>query len=82
MNWEVLGVIVTLLVLGVPVLRQLSSCVANLDNLEEHLGTHERQWERCRDEDRADHADFRETIQGHGVQLQEHEHRITSLEAE
>ena len=75
MNWEVLGVIVTLLVLGVPVLRQLSACVANLADLKER-------WIECRREDRADHEDFRRSIQQHGITLADHEERITSLETE
>lgn len=74
-NWETIGVILTLLGLGGSALWKLSSLTTLLAALKEQMG-------RRHDEDRADHADFRRTLRQQGVQLADHEHRIVMLETE
>jgi hypothetical protein len=75
MNWETLGVIVTLLGLGIPALVKLSACVASLAALKER-------WQECRAEDRQEHEGFRGRLTTHDALLADHEVRITTLESE
>lgn len=73
LNWETLGVIAALIGLGVPVLLRVGKATAHLAELKERFG-------ECKQEDRKEHEDFRKCLQAQGVQLAEHEQRITTLE--
>jgi hypothetical protein len=75
MQWDILGIMlsilglwVSILAMGMPMLSRLSACVASLADLKER-------WHECRELDQAAHEVFRE-------ELDDHEERIVDLEDE
>jgi len=74
-DWGTLGVIATLLALGLRIIRQLSVCTVKLEALE-------TRWLEARQLNRDEHQDFRQTLTAQGVTLFDHEQRIGQLENE